>query len=84
MKPQPVTAFGLWFGNDDSCCSTGFDAVPEAFDTNASVGSVSLTANLDDVQFNSAVDEVPEPSTFLLGASSLAALIALRRRHWKP
>lgn len=112
---KPVTAFGLWFGNDDLCCTTGFDANLDVYDANGFLATISLTANLnddhdqflgfnsselvtsvvlrygsgsdvglfqsiDDVQFNTAVDEVPEPSTFLLGASSLAALIALRRR----
>ncbi|MBS1827322.1 MAG: PEP-CTERM sorting domain-containing protein [Acidobacteria bacterium] len=111
---NPVTAFGLWFGNDDTCCSSGFDANLDVYDANGFLATVSVAANMndahdqflgfnssehvtsvvlrygsgsdvglfhsiDDVQFNTA-DSVPEPSTFLLGASSLAALIALRRR----
>ncbi|MBL8221588.1 MAG: PEP-CTERM sorting domain-containing protein [Bryobacterales bacterium] len=110
---NPVTAFGLWFGNDDTCCSSGFTASLDAFDSNGLLGTVSLIANMndahdqflgfnssdpvtsvtlsyssganalyrsiDDVMFNTG-DAVPEPSTLLLAASSLAALIALRRR----
>lgn len=39
---NPGTAFGLWFGNDDFCCSNGFDAVLEAFNTTFFLGASSL------------------------------------------
>ena len=44
----PVTAFGLWFGNDDTCCSSSFTASLSAFDTNGLLGTVNLDANMND------------------------------------
>ncbi|MHC5024125.1 MAG: hypothetical protein ACYTGG_09465, partial [Planctomycetota bacterium] len=54
----PVTSAGLWFGNDDLCCSTGFNARLEAYDAFGLVGTVVLPANMNDfadqfVGFNS-------------------------------
>jgi len=41
-------AVGMYFGNDDVCCSTGYAATLEVFSGATSLGSVSLTANMND------------------------------------
>lgn len=53
-------SFGLYFGNDDSCCSGVFTAMLEAYNGAGLIGSVGLVANMDDgadqfVGFNSTV-----------------------------
>lgn len=41
-------AVGLFFGNDDTCCSTGFSAVLSVYDGAFFLGSVSVAANMND------------------------------------
>ena len=41
-------AVGLNFGNDDTCCATGFSAVLTVFSGATNLGSVSVTANMND------------------------------------
>ena len=47
----PTTAFGLWFGNDDICCTLGFQANLGIYDANGFNGfltTISLAANMND------------------------------------
>ena len=45
----PVYQVGMYFGNDDTCCSAGFTATLSAFDAlNNLIGSVSVVANMND------------------------------------
>jgi hypothetical protein len=54
--PIPITAtlsgsynaVGLYFGNDDTCCSRGFSAVLSVFSGATALGSVSVQANMND------------------------------------
>lgn len=45
---NPVSSVGLWFGNDDLCCSTGFTAFMDIFGTSGLIGSISVVANMND------------------------------------
>lgn len=45
---NPFSAVGLHFGNDDLCCSNGFNATLEVFQGATSLGSVSVAANMND------------------------------------
>ncbi len=46
---QGISSFGLWFGNDDTCCSSGFSAYLDAYTSTGLIGSVSLVANMNDI-----------------------------------
>ena len=39
---------GLFFGNDDTCCSQGFDAILSVYNGATLLGSVNVTANMND------------------------------------
>lgn len=41
-------AVGMYFGNDDICCTSGFSAKLEAFSGATSLGSVFVVANMND------------------------------------
>lgn len=41
-------AVGLYFGNDDVCCSTGFSPILSAYNGATLLGSVSVVANMND------------------------------------
>ena len=44
-----VYQVGMFFGNDDTCCTSGFDATLSVYNlANQLIGSVSVTANMDD------------------------------------
>lgn len=43
-----VGSLGLYFGNDDRCCSNAFNAVLQAYNATGLVGSVSVLANMND------------------------------------
>jgi hypothetical protein len=45
---SPVSSFGLWFGNDETCCTAGFEAKLHLFNGVNFIGTVSVTANLND------------------------------------
>lgn len=45
----PIEAFGLYFGNDDTCCSRGFTAWLDAYAGASLVGRVSVVANMNDL-----------------------------------
>lgn len=45
---NPVSSAGLWFGNDDLCCSAGYTAFMDIFDINGLIGSISVVANMND------------------------------------
>jgi len=58
---NPTRSVGLYFGNDDICCSSVFTAVLQAYDGSGLIGSVSLLANMNDAAdqflgFNSSTD----------------------------
>lgn len=44
----PASAVGLWFGNDSTCCSAGFDANLDIFGASGLLGTISVTANMND------------------------------------
>jgi hypothetical protein len=44
----PASSVGMWFGNDDTCCSTEFVASLDVFDAGGLIGTISLTANMND------------------------------------
>jgi hypothetical protein len=44
----PASSVGMWFGNDDTCCSTGFVASLDIFDAGGFIGTISLAANMND------------------------------------
>jgi hypothetical protein len=45
---KPVFSAGMFFGNDDLCCSTGFTAFLDAFAGSTLVGTVGVRANMND------------------------------------
>ena len=58
---NPARAVGMFFGNDDICCSSLFSAVLEAYGSSGLIGSVSVLANMNDAAdqylgFNSLTD----------------------------
>ncbi len=46
---SPASSVGLWFGNDDLCCSTGFTAFLDIFDSSGLIGTISVVANMNDI-----------------------------------
>ena len=54
--PDPITisfgvtasSMGLWFGNDDTCCSSGFTANLDIFAVSGLLGTISIVANMND------------------------------------
>ncbi len=57
----PAFSVGMWFGNDDVCCSGGFDANLDIFDADGLLGTISVKANMNDwadqfIGFNSDED----------------------------
>ena len=45
---NPVGSIGMFFGNDDTCCSRGFSAFLDVFDGAGLLGTVSVAANMND------------------------------------
>ncbi|MEM7044857.1 MAG: hypothetical protein AAF543_18770, partial [Pseudomonadota bacterium] len=45
---SPTSSVGLFFGNDDTCCASVFDANLDIFDAGGLIGTVSVTANMND------------------------------------
>lgn len=45
---QPASSVGLWFGNDDQCCSTGFTTFLDIFNANGLLDSINVEVNLND------------------------------------
>lgn len=69
----PVTSAGLYFGNDDSCCSSGFDAYLDLYYNNVFISALTMTANMNDfadqfIGFNS--DSPIDRMILRYGASS--------------
>jgi hypothetical protein len=69
----PATSMGMWFGNDDLCCSAGFVANLDIFGSGGLIGTISLTANMNDfadqfLGFNS--DELVTSVTLRYGSWS--------------
>jgi hypothetical protein len=69
----PASSVGMWFGNDDTCCSMGFVASLDVFDAGGLIGTISLTANMNDfadqfLGFNS--DELVTSVTLRYGSGS--------------
>ncbi|QIE40849.1 VPLPA-CTERM sorting domain-containing protein [Rhodobacteraceae bacterium SC52] len=54
--PDPITftfasaasSVGMFFGNDDTCCSSGFSANLDIFGTSGLLGTLSVAANMND------------------------------------
>ena len=44
----PASSVGMFFGNDDTCCASGFDANLDIFGTGGLIGTISVTANMND------------------------------------
>ena len=44
----PASAVGFWFGNDSTCCSAGFDANLDIYGASGLLGTISVTANMND------------------------------------
>lgn len=44
----PASAIGLYFGNDDRCCSSGFTAYMDIFGTAGLLGTIGVAANMND------------------------------------
>lgn len=44
----PASSVGMFFGNDDTCCASGFDAHLDIFNNAVLLGTVSVTANMND------------------------------------
>jgi hypothetical protein len=58
----PITTAGMWFGNDDLCCSAGFTAYLDVFGAgNTWLGAVGVVANMDDInnQFIGFLSDTP-------------------------
>jgi len=69
----PASSVGLWFGNDDRCCSAGFTASLDIFDTSGLIGTISLVANMNDIndQFLGFIsDELVTSVTLRYGSGS--------------
>lgn len=46
---ETISSFGLWFGNDDLCCTSAFTSTLDIYDLSGFVGSISVQANMNDV-----------------------------------
>ncbi|WP_163831182.1 hypothetical protein [Spartinivicinus ruber] len=45
---NPITALGLFFGNDDSCCTNNFTAYLDIFTDSGEIETISTDANMND------------------------------------
>lgn len=45
---SPMRSVGMWFGNDDTCCSGGFTANLDVYTADGLAGTVSVVANMND------------------------------------
>jgi hypothetical protein len=45
---QPARSVGMFFGNDDTCCSTGFTAYLDVFGASGLLGTIGVQANMND------------------------------------
>lgn len=44
-----VSSVGMYFGNDDTCCSGVFDAALDIFDAGGLISTIYVTANMNDL-----------------------------------
>lgn len=44
----PVSSMGMYFGNDDTCCSNGFTAFLDIYDIGGLIGTIGVQANMND------------------------------------
>ncbi len=44
----PASSVGMFFGNDDTCCSSGFTAFLDIFDVGGLIGTIGVAANMND------------------------------------
>jgi hypothetical protein len=75
----PASSVGMYFGNDDTCCSAGFTAYLDAFGTSGLLGTVSVVANMNDKadQFIGFIsDEQVQRVTIRYGSGSDVGLYA--------
>ncbi len=45
---EPASSVGMWFGNDDTCCTPGFFANLDIFGPGGFIGTISVEANMND------------------------------------
>ena len=45
---QPARSVGMYFGNDDTCCTTGFTAYLDVFGAPGLLGTLGVQANMND------------------------------------
>lgn len=45
---SPASSVGMFFGNDDTCCSAGYTAFLDIFDSSGLIGTISVVANMND------------------------------------
>ncbi|MCX4027271.1 hypothetical protein H0A36_18290 [Endozoicomonas sp. SM1973] len=45
---NPITALGLFFGNDDTCCTNNFTAYLDIFTNTGEIETISAEANMND------------------------------------
>jgi len=70
-------SLGLWFGNDDVCCTGGFTAYLDAYNGSGLIGTVGVVANMNDatdqfIGFNSTQNVTY--ATFRYGSGSDVSL----------
>lgn len=44
----PTSSVGMYFGNDDICCSSGFTAYLDIFNAGGLIGTIGVEANMND------------------------------------
>ncbi|MBU2712421.1 PEP-CTERM sorting domain-containing protein [Zooshikella harenae] len=44
----PASSVGMYFGNDDTCCSSTFTAFLDIFDVGGLIGTIGVVANMND------------------------------------
>jgi hypothetical protein len=74
---SPASSVGMWFGNDDLCCSTGFTANLDIFGSVGLLGTISVVANMNDIndQFIGFIsDELVTSVTIRYGSGSNVSL----------
>jgi len=77
--PYAVSSMGLWFGNDDPCCSGGFTANLDLYDGATLVATLPQVANMNDfadqfIGFNTTAGETFTSATIRYGSGTDVSL----------